>query len=124
MTILVLIFPLDCTFLKLCTGKLFNFFIPLLFIIFSNRNRMKFIIIFFLFVRQIIFAAISPVIIFFLEMVSCSIKILKLLVVLIYIFDRYHLCSWCLLLTIHSMIAERFHCYSIIITLGCHNLCA
>ena len=64
---------------------MFHFFVALLLIIFSNCYRIKIFIIVLLFGRQIIFASIAPVIRFFLEMVSCYFKILKLPVILILI---------------------------------------
>ena len=60
----------------------FVFFITLLLIIFSNSNRINLTPIDFLFGRQIIFSDINPVTSFFLEMVSCYFKILKLIVIL------------------------------------------
>ena len=47
--------PLYFTFFRVLTGKLFHFFITLLFIISSNRDRVNFISIIFLFGREIIF---------------------------------------------------------------------
>ena len=54
---------------------LVSFFVTLLFIIFSNRNRINSSIAVFLFWRKIISSAIAPVIRFFLEIVSCYFKI-------------------------------------------------
>ena len=51
--------------------------------IFSNRDRINFIVIVFLIGRQMIFSAIAPVVSFFHKMVSCYFNILKLLVILI-----------------------------------------
>ena len=99
--------------LKFCTGKIFQFFlINLLFIIFSNRDRINCIIIVFMFGRQIIFYEISPVISFFLEMVSCYFKILKFLVIVILIFNHPHLHSCCLILPLHQTKSDTHHCQS------------
>ena len=62
-----------------CTGKLFNIFITLLFIIFYNHDSINYVKIGLLFVRQIFFSAIAPVISFFLEMVNFNFKILDCL---------------------------------------------
>ena len=80
--------PLYFTFFRVLTGKLFHFFITLLFIIFSNCDRINFIIIFFLSGKQTFFAAIAPVISLLLEMVSCYFNLFKLLVILILIFNH------------------------------------
>ena len=91
-------------------------FVTLLFVIFSNRDRIKFIIIVFL-----IFASIDPVISFFLEMVSFYFKFLNFLLFWICIFSHTRLHSRYLILPIHQMAAWMHHCLSLLIPLGVHT---
>ena len=63
-----------CSFYVFCTCRLLYIFFTLFIIIFSNRDRMNFSIMVFLFGRQRKISAIAHVISFFLETVSCYFK--------------------------------------------------
>ena len=93
------------------------FFITLLFIIFYNPYCNTFIIIFLMFGREIILSAISPVVSFLPEMVSCYFKTLEFLVILIFVFNHYRLHSrW--LLPLNHTAAKTHNCLSILLPLG------
>ena len=105
----ILNFPALLYIFNFFTGKLFCFSITLIFIIFSNRDRINFIIIFFLFVTSNC-SAIDPVISFSLEMLSCYFKMLKLLVILIWILNNPHIRYRCLFLPLHKIKEGICHC--------------
>ena len=97
------------------------FFISSLFIILFNRDHINFIIVVFLFGREIIFSTIAPVISFFLDIVSCYFKILKLIIILILILSHPCLHSLCLIFPFHQITAYPNNCSSLIVTLGGHT---
>ena len=107
-------FPLYRTILIFLLVSCYVFYITSLFSIFSNSCRINFIVFIFLFVIQIICSVISPVINFFLKIVSYYFNILKLVVILICIFNRHLLNScWLLLLLLNQMTSDMHNCWGI-----------
>ena len=111
-TSLELIFLLKCTFFNLLYQYVVSFFNYLIFVIFSYRDCSNFIIIFFLFGRQIVFAVVAPVVSFFLKMVNFYFNILKLIVILILVFNHPCLHNICLLLIHYQMTSDTHPCLS------------
>ena len=93
-----------------CTGKLFCFFryfnFHNIFLSLSHKLHHHCFPVW----KKIIFSVIAPVISSFLEIVSCYFKVLKLLVILICIFNHPNLHSLWLLLPLNKIISEMHHC--------------